>query len=766
MLVITAKCFSDAPHPYCVWGNLLKNLLGVPLETKLTYKDFVGLLSARVDFEQISGSVDFLAKTMAIEPDYSRPKTLLESNHLLEIQIAFQLLFELLSDKEKLVVIIDDFQWIDDECLRVLNALFRNCVTEYPILFVLSRRNREEGNGTVSPALNPDFVRIEHIYLKGISIETAKQISTHLIAETTGNPCRSIKEDLLSFLFYTSEENPLFLKHSINDFLRTGRISLQNEAAAFADETVLAPASLSGNALFRACVKDYSDDKISILRAASVLGVEFSLKELQLLLRYLNRNYNHKTLETFISEIDILEYSHRSYSSLLHFQHALIRDCIYDDIPPIEKQLLHRTTAGVLIKMRFNDNENISGLIAYHYLNGNDKEQTIKWGTKAFHKAKRAYQNNKALLWADTLVCNLKETGAPPGELFNILDSKSEILDMQGRRDEQQATIEQMRAIATETRDEHLIMKSDYKYAWLLCRTGEFNEAELILAGIMENAPADSPKLIYSATSALATICAQQGRLHESLSYHREAQRMASESCDSEREARILINMAGVLKSLGRFDDSGRCYSKSLDYMKKTGNRRMRGIIHGNLAVLCSDQKKFDEAMQNYSKALEIARAIGDHKNEGTILGNLAVLYENMGRTDEAKDIYEQSLEIAVKIRNRKHEGILLANIAVINLKKEEFDAAEELLLQAQEIASSTGDNALMIFLSVALADVYFNTDNLPESVRCFNNACSIIEKYNFGKTANYECLLDLRERALKAGNSPDKFPCPANWEC
>lgn len=764
-VVIHGKCMFDALLPYCMWGKLLNNLLGITDKTRLTYKKFTKLLSNRIDFAQLGESAYFLADILSIELDKPSLKTLSDRDHLFEIQIAFQRLLELLSQKKKLVVILDDLQWIDSACLRILNALFRNCITDYPIIFVLSQRPEDDEKKNVVLPLNPDFVRIEHVYLGGIRAESAKEIAICLIAETTGSSCSDMSEDLLSFLIYTSKNNPLFLKQTTVNFLDSGRIIVKEMICVFADETVLAPTTLTGNALFRACLKNCSNEIINVLRPASVLGIEFNLKELQQVLRFLNRNYKHETLERFMSETNLVEYSHRNSSSLLHFQHALVRDCIYDDIQPIEKELLHCAAAGALIKMHSDTSENISGIIAYHYLHGNNREQTIKWGTKTFLQAKRAYQNNKALLWADILIKNLKDTGVSADKLFNILSLKSEIFDVLGKRTEHLATVEQMIKIATESGDELLQLKAKRKYAWFLSLTGEFKEAEKYLLDILDRIPVDSRSLKRIVLSSLASVYNQQGQLKKSLTLHKESLELARELQDSDGESKTLINLGGVFKSLGRYNDAGECYGKSLEFMKTVGNRRMISIIYGNLAVLNNEQKKYDEALDNYNNALEMTRIIGNHRNEGTILGNLGVLYENLGRTEEALNLYKQSLEIARETRNLKHEGILLANIGVIHLKREEYEQAEELLLQAKDIASNTKDNALECFLSVALADVHFNVSNIDEAISYFRNACRIIERYDFGMTANYECLLDLRERALKAGLSSVDFPYPSNWK-
>jgi len=764
-LVVRGKCVSDAAPPFCIWGELLRDLLGITTETRLSYDDFTDLLSNRIDFEPIAESACFLSEILSINSDNHRLRTLSVQDRLLEIQIAFQILFELLAQKQKLVVLLDDLQWIDSAFLRILNALFRNCVTNYPIVFILSQRPDDENNGSVVPTLNPDFVRIENIYLRGINAASARAISIHQIENTTGKSCADLSEDLLSFLMYTSKESPLFLKQTVVNFLDAGRICVKDGTAVFADETVLAPVTLTGNALFRACVKDYSKEIIDILRAASVLGIEFNIRELQLVLRFMNRNYNQKALEDFMLEINIVEYSHQNLSSVLHFKHALIRDCIYDDIQDFEKELLHRAAAGALTKMRSDANESICGLIAYHYLNGNDSEQTIKWGTKTFLQAKQAYQNNKALLWADTLIKKLKQTGALPEKLFNIFSLKADICDVLGRRDEQQTSIRHMQEVAEKSGDEMLQLQAKRKYAWFLIQLGQFKKAEAILLEILGTVSADCKLLRQITLSSLASVYSQQGRIKESMPLHQKALKITREMHNSDAEARILINMGGVYKSLGMYDDSEVCYSKSLAFMKKAGNRRMISVIYGNLALLNNEQKKYDEAMDNYNKALEISRIIGNHRNEGTVLGNLAVLYEKLGRTDEALNLYKQSLEIAIEIKNRKHEGILLANISVIHLKRNKLDSAEELLLRAKDIALSNGDYALECFLSVALADVHFNRNKLAEARRWFKNARHIIEKQGFGQTANYECLLDLRTRVIEAGHSHDDFCPPRNWD-
>ena len=71
-----------------------------------------------------------------------------------------------------------------------------------------------------------------------------------------------------------------------------------------------------------------------------------------------------------------------------------------------------------------------------------------------------------------------------------------------------------------------------------------------------------------------------------------------------------------------------------------------------------------EEARELYEQALAIVREAGNRRVEGIVLGNLATVHQEQGRMEEARELYEQALAIDREVGNRRFEGIVLGNLA------------------------------------------------------------------------------------------------------
>ena len=76
-----------------------------------------------------------------------------------------------------------------------------------------------------------------------------------------------------------------------------------------------------------------------------------------------------------------------------------------------------------------------------------------------------------------------------------------------------------------------------------------------------------------------------------------------------------------------------------------------------NIALVYKSQGKYEEAIKYYFRALEIKekKQGKDHPSTATTLNNIAVVYDSQGKYEEALKLYFRALEIREKKQGKDH---------------------------------------------------------------------------------------------------------------
>ncbi len=97
------------------------------------------------------------------------------------------------------------------------------------------------------------------------------------------------------------------------------------------------------------------------------------------------------------------------------FQHALLREALYENVLPLRRRLWHRKTAETLAATRAPDPDQV----AYHYQQASD-ERAVEWLITAGERARRAYVWATAAERWDAALARLTEQQAPVLERVGI----------------------------------------------------------------------------------------------------------------------------------------------------------------------------------------------------------------------------------------------------------------------------------------------------------------------------------------------------------
>lgn len=792
-------------QPSCfMWTGILRDILEIEPGSDLSYSQFLERLKRHDRSDVLSGSAPFLAELLSIKSGDSRLEELDARGIALETGIAFSKLLRVLSGKRKLVVVLEDLHWLDDNDGKILKFVTDNCTTDSPIVFLLVYRPEREDGTRVTFATDSVTVVFDEIVVAEVDEKASKSLVRQLLESISEKGVGRVDTEAEKFLLDRSGGNPFFLEELVFDLVESGKLFERERGWRFdsSRSDLSVPDSLNG--LLQSRLGRLPESWKSVLQNSSVLGMEFQLKLYWKLVNKLYLGRCHHDVFDGLEQKQMLRSEISAFERKYFFRHILVHDTAYGSILEDNLKKLHKAAAESIEEMFPNERERVSGILMHHYEKAGEKDRAIEYGFAALEQ----YTGKELLRLSGKLEKLLSEqhTGAELEEnLFKILSYREKALDVMADREEQRFTIERMISIADSR-------KSDSLMAVALKNRG----AMAMVTGCMKDALADMTKALELDRKAkdrpfqgivlgnLGSLLANQGNIDEAEEYFRQALEIHREEGDRRSEGIIMMNLGIMLKARGRMDEARANYEKTLEiarevgdrrtvadvlgntgsllwtmgflkeaeeYYRKSiekqreiGNRRSEGMILGNLAMLLMNQKKYDEALLYYENGLKIIREIGESVQEGCILGNLGVLYAEQGMDDQAALHYEKALEIHRRSGNHIRESAMLGNLGNINMRRGQLQSARKYYEEAIRINSESGNELENGYFLGNLGCLCFQEGDTEEAHRCYMNSYGAATEMRIGKM-NYDGFTDLRGKLLSAGYSHEDLPWPAHWE-
>jgi len=285
------------------------------------------------------------------------------------------------SKYKPIIINLEDGHWIDSESKKLLNVLVTN-VKEYPFVIISSCRFNDDGSAFSFELneVNEKHIEIKHLTETGTSI-----LINELMKEV-------IPEKSKRYIFKKSEGNPFFIEQIVL-FLKEN--DLFDHEFYIKEKNFEIPAGI--NAIVTSRIDKLTNELKNIVKTASVLGREFTVKILSNMLK-------NRSLDSFLEsgEKQAIWVALNELNYL--FKHALIRETVYEMQLKTRLRDLHKL-AGNTIENLFSEKLNAYyEELANHYYKAEDFDKATEYLEKAGDQAKASYQNEKALDFYDKLI--------------------------------------------------------------------------------------------------------------------------------------------------------------------------------------------------------------------------------------------------------------------------------------------------------------------------------------------------------------------------
>ena len=287
------------------------------------------------------------------------------------------------SSERPLLVTLDDVHAADEPSLLLLRFL-GDALAEANVLLIASYRETERRVLELGDVF-AELVRVEGGPARGL---TSADIEAYVAAVTGSRPTRQ----LVARLRRITEGNPFFVGEIVR--LLAAEDTLESLDQTTTDPFLRMPAEV--RALIRRRVANLAREAVAVLRVAAVIGREIDLYLLQRTSRLTPaRFFNVLRDAVALGVIVELPATPRRYS----FAHELVRETLYDDLPPARRLKLHREVGRLLESLYGEDlHPHLSEIARHLYLAAplGDADQALEYLVRAGDQAAALFAYEEA----------------------------------------------------------------------------------------------------------------------------------------------------------------------------------------------------------------------------------------------------------------------------------------------------------------------------------------------------------------------------------
>jgi predicted ATPase len=299
----------------------------------------------------------------ALEPAHRR-------QHTLE---ALKQLFVREAQRQPVLLLVEDLQWLDTETQAVLDTLVDSLPTAKLLLLVTYRPEYRHGWGS-----KPAYTQLR---LAPLLPASADQLLQALLGEDASLAL------LTPQLIARTEGNPFFLEESVRTLVETGGLVGAPGAYRLAQALPTLPVPATVQAVLAARLDRLPPEAKALLQIAAVIGPEVPVPLLQAITDLpedaLPRSLAHLQAAEFLYETRL--FPEAAYT----FTHALTHEVAYETLVQDRRRALHARLVGALEALAADRIVEQVDRLAYHALRGEVWAKAVTYGQQAGTRAYR-----------------------------------------------------------------------------------------------------------------------------------------------------------------------------------------------------------------------------------------------------------------------------------------------------------------------------------------------------------------------------------------
>ncbi|WP_125152784.1 AAA family ATPase [Clostridium rectalis] len=627
-----------------------------------TWSSIISKLAQTIENENISIPSIWKSIISNIFPEFHKNNDgsnikLIENIDTLKYEVVGDVLVDLLrkiTEKKKVVFVIEDVQWMDNMSLSLLSSIILHQY-DNNIIFIATCRNEYDSNVD-------KFITTMNNYNKILTIDLLR--FTSLEAEgfiRKGLPNYDVTKELVKKIYDETEGNTFFLNEYLNVIKSNGDINIMSAKMQDVLKSRFVYISLEGK---------------KILNIASLFFDEVTINILEKL-----TGKDELELMDIIEELEnkfILKEINNNGKISFKFTHQKLREFVYIKQSDARKKILHNKIGRLLEKTLKNDKTDIHTYhkLIYHYSNADNETHALKYKIKSLNY----YLNFSHELFP---VLSNHDNGSHKTAYFSKQQTIKHLKEVENL----------LKDVKKKEGNSEDILKLEIAFLHMkgryLIREGEYDEGTDIIQDMIEKSiEVRDRDYALEGYKQMIYYCIQTNNTDIMIKYVGLALNLAVE-CNYHKEVGILLRLKGLYKIMcGEYKDAEKLLNESINIFNVT--RQVADKYSLNIAAAYNYigeirrfNMKFSEALNYYDKAIVIC----EDKKALTSLSvfniNAGQAAFDMGDYFRAKDYFERAYNLYMQFDSVWRRSIVEAFMSLLHVKDGNYNEALKYLKNA-----------------------------------------------------------------------------------
>ena len=613
--------------------------------------------------------------------------------------ILFQIIRHLASSKP-LVLIVDDFQWIDELSRAWLEELLQSTQLKSYKFGIVAVTREQQLQLKKQPT---------HKFIK-LMLDTLsnKDINNLIEAMLQHKPDSDLENNIVNKV----QGNPFFAEQLI--------LSIKYRSSQKADQDSRLPSSLSE--ILTARIDQLNQDTRELIKTSSAVGSSFD-SHLALKLSGLSKNQFERATYDAIDQ-GVLLLKDNNY---LSFAHNLLQEAAYQLLLPSDRKNLHLTVVEIIeTSPEFSLDKNI-GLLYLQTKKSGSMEKWINYAKQYSKLLKDSYANLDAV----KVYNEISEYYRKKSNLQKHLEAELNIAKIYlhlGKIGKAKKIFEHILKKLKKFKDHLLLIKTLNGLGEVFYKTGDYDSA----FGNFNSALSVSKKNKYlegqlDSLNSLALIYKIKNEFNKSIYFYQQVLELTAMVNNKEKELRTQVNLSALYNQKGDFEQAEKYLHICLDNPELDNYKLLQAGVYNNMGILQINKSNYKLALEYLKKSLQANEEIGNISNLAATKHNMGDIYIDLGNSELAEKNLQQSLEMH-RMMGQKF-GEMQSLISLGALYEHQLDRALDYYQQALTIAENYNYQRENIQILINIAEAYRIAGKTDIAREKLNNIMEKVEK-------------------------------------
>jgi tetratricopeptide (TPR) repeat protein len=658
-----------------------------------------------------------------------------------------------MSNKQPLLLLLDDLQWVDKGSIGILFHLSRRVQRER-ILIVGAYRPEEVAlprDGAQHPLQKVVAETQRRFGEVWLNLTEVDQFEAHRFVEALldTEPNR-LSGDFREGLSRRTGGHPLFTVELLRTMQERGDLQ-QDADCAWVEGAALDWKTLPARveAVIKARVDRLDDELRDLLAVASVEGETFTAQvvaQLQGLserevLRALSGDLGSR--HRIVREAGEVQIGGR-YLSRYQFSHALFQAYLYEALGPGERRLLHGDVGEALERLYDEQAEELAVQLAHHFGEAGRLEKAAAYALCAGDQARLAYANEEAIAYYRQVIAQHDASALqkPPDNLrLAALRGLGQVYVGLGKFADAERYSREALGVAKELRlAPHELVRILFWLGEAVFWQARYDELNAIAKeglALLEIEAAGLDTTASTEETASVELALMLG--HLAVSHGQRGNGEGFRDCTS-RLAQFLTRLPyreelrpSFWLVAERYINDGRAeeamkWVRALE-QRATAHHDLRALAAASFfnAMILLEQGDYSESVACHQQALERFIKIGDFKHECWCLLNLTWALLLLGDLGRAAETAPKALDLARELGRRSDLSRALTYFGLVAHRQGAWRDAIDMLQEAVRLRREGKRRILQAYSTFSLGQVYMAQGDSKQALAQFQDALGLV---------------------------------------